>query len=119
MSTVEMWYDRHLRLRKDQPAVIRFLLWVGFVKFGRRSITATLGEKGELLWDDTEEIKWPFGMPPKWAFRSWRDFRANCRMFGYVYRFKNLPGVIKWLPGRLLPMRWGFGVCGFEFGDRG
>lgn len=32
---------------------------------------------------------------------------------------RNQPGVIKWLPGRLLPRRRGFGICGFEFGDRG
>lgn len=40
-------------------------------------------------------------------------------MFKRFYCFKNLPGVIKWERGRLLPRRWGFGVCGIEFGDRG
>lgn len=118
MSTVEMWYERHLRLRKDYPAHIRFLLWVGFVKIGRKSTVSDFVD-GRLEYRYPESIIWPFHAPPAWAFRSWRDFRVYCRAFGYVYRFRNLPGVIKWLPGRLLPMRWGFGVCGFEFGDRG
>lgn len=110
MTKIEMWYDRHRRLRASQPPLIRFLLWIGFVKFGRRTIRA----------DDTVEvIIWPFHAPPAWAFRSWKDFRAMCRTWGYVYRFRNNPGIIKWLPGRLLPVRWGFGACGFEFGDRG
>lgn len=33
--------------------------------------------------------------------------------------FRNKPGVIKWIPGKLLPRRWGFYVLGFEFGERG
>ena len=118
MSTVEMWYERHLRMRKDQPAVIRFLLWVGFVKFGRKSsVCHYVNDKLEYI--HPEQIIWPFHAPPAWAFRSWRDFRVCYRTWGLFYVFRNHPGVIKWLPGRLLPMRWGFGVCGFEFGDRG
>lgn len=45
-------------------------------------------------------IAWPFHVPPRWMFR-------------------NRPGVIKWMPGRLLPRRWGIGWAGFEIGDRG
>lgn len=113
MNTVEMWYERHLRLRKDQPAVIRFLLWVGFVKFGRKSSLARQNEAGEWEWAHPETIIWPFHAPPRHVFIY--HVKAGPR----VYRFRNRPGVIKRLPGRLLPMRWGFGVCGFEFGDRG
>lgn len=82
--------------------MIKFLLWVGFIR--RRE-------------DGT--IHWPFHAPPRWVFKSWGSFKCYARCTGYVYRFRNLPGVIKWVPGRLLPRRWGFGICGFEFGDRG
>ena len=96
MNNVQMWYERHLEMRKSQPAHIRFLLWVGFVKF-----------------DNDDRICWPFKAPPLHMFRHYLRFGPR------VYRFRNLPGVIKWLPGRLLPKRWGFGILGFEFGDRG
>ena len=82
--------------------MIKFLLWVGLV--AKRH-------------DGT--IAWPFHSPPAWAFSSGRGFKHYCRLTGGFYVFRNLPGVVKWVPGRLLPRRWGFGVCGFEFGDRG
>jgi len=114
---MEMWYERHLRMRAGQPAVIRFLLWVGFVKFGRKSNVIDLDiyvQTGRYEYLYPEAIVWPFDAP------SWPSFKWHLRCPGQrVYVFRNLPGVIKWLPGRLLPMRWGFGICGFEFGDRG
>lgn len=66
------------------------------------------------------KIRWPFTVPPLHVFSSWRTFVAWCRWHGWKpYVFRNLPGVVKWIPGRLLPRRWGIGWCGFEFGDRG
>lgn len=82
--------------------MIKLLLWIGLV---RRNAYGT--------------IRWPFDAPPKHAFKSWKAFKHNCRFWGYFYVFRNRPGVIKWEKGRLLPRRWGFGICGFEFGDRG
>ncbi len=76
--------------------MIRFLLFLGFVSrihCGR--------------------VSWPFRAPP------WHMFVYYLRYGPRAYRFRNLPGVVKWKPGRLLPRRWGFGVLGFEFGDRG
>lgn len=58
-------------------------------------------------------IAWPFHASP------WFIVRHNFLYGPRFYLFRNLPGIIKWVPGRLLPRRWGFGVCGFEFGDRG
>jgi hypothetical protein len=76
--------------------MIKFLLWVGFVARNH---------------DDT--IVWPFHVSPKWIrAHHWKHDRR-------IYFFRNLPGVIKWVPGRLLPRRWGIGFCGIEFGDRG
>lgn len=51
------------------------------------------------------------GSPEWWAF-MWRskDFAGL---------FRNRPGVIRDIPGRLLPRRWGFYVLGLEVGDRG
>lgn len=80
----------------------RFLLWVGFIR---------LRPDGS--------IRWPFSAPPSHVFRSWRSFYHWCRWIGPFYVFRNKPHVIKWEKGRLLPRRWGFGVFGFEFGDRG
>lgn len=109
----ELWYERHLRMRKDQPAHIRFLLWVGFVKFGRKDHRAQMNAQGNLEHMFAETIIWPFHRPPTHVFKyCWKRGPR-------FYVFRNLPGVIKWLPGRLLPMRWGVGFCGFEFGDRG
>lgn len=109
----KMWYEEHLEMRKTQSAPIRFLLWVGFVKFGRKSTICDFGENGELIYRYPEQIIWPFHSSPRHMVRYL--IKTGPRF----YLFRNLPGVIKWLPGRLLPMRWGFGICGFEFGDRG
>lgn len=65
---------------------------------------------------DNGEIRWPFHTPPKHIF--WLHLKHGAP-FDRFYVFRNLPGVIKWEDGRLLPRRWGFGFCGFEFGDRG
>jgi hypothetical protein len=55
-----------------------------------------------------------------------RDGKGNFRTgfpFGCPYAafgvFRNLPGVTKWEPGRLLPRRWGVQIFGLEIGDRG
>jgi len=83
--------------------VIRLLIWIGFVRRDRNG-----------------KIVWPFRVPPKHMCSTWPMFLMYCRYIGWKpYRFRNLPHVIKWVPGRLLPRRWGFGWLGFEFGDRG
>lgn len=65
-------------------------------------------------------IHWPFRFAPRWVFRSWPELHGWMRFHGPFYVFHNLPGVIKWVPGRLLPRRWGFGIYGLiEIGDRG
>ena len=46
-------------------------------------------------------------------------WREDPFLGGWFGLFRNKPGVIKWIPGRLLPRRWGFYILGFEFGDRG
>ena len=66
---------------------------------------------------DNGKIRWPLSFAPAWM---WRSPLLAARAFGWFYVFRNVPGVIKWLPGRLLPRRWGFGIMGLiEFGDRG
>lgn len=92
--------------------LIRLLVWIGLVKIRH---------------DGT--VRWPFSFPPSWVWKEmWSDLLQGTNplltlraLSGYwlPYRFRNLPGVIKWVPGRLLPRRWGFGWLGFEFGDRG
>lgn len=112
---VEHWTERHLRLRANYSAPIRMLLWIGFVKIGRRSHSCHIGQSGRLEYIEPEGIVWPFDWPSSWSI-----FRYHVRNAGQrFYLFRNCPGVIKRLPGRLLPRRWGFGICGFEFGDRG
>ena len=87
----------------ETDPVLRFLLWLGFVARSSDKVT----------------IDFPFHMPPRHAFKTWRCFKHHCQFHGPFYIFRNRPGVIKWIPGRLLPRRWGFGIYGFEFGDRG
>ncbi len=56
----------------------------------------------------------------------WPVYFASWHLWVHLFKhgpragfFRNLPGVIKWYEGRLLPRRWGFFLLGFEFGDRG
>lgn len=37
----------------------------------------------------------------------------------YCGIFRNHPEVVKWIPGKVLPRRWGFYILGLEIGDRG
>lgn len=103
--------------------LIKFLLWVGFVKVGRTStqivLIDTLKPHDGYRYVYPEQIIWPFRVPPLWQLKHPIRHLRYYWHIGMVYRFKNLPGVIKWRKGRLLPVRWGFGICGFEFGDRG
>lgn len=58
-------------------------------------------------------IRWPIHVAPRHAWVGiWRAWP----LFGV---FRNLPEVIKWEPGRMLPRRWGFRVWILEVGDRG
>lgn len=80
----------------------------------------TLLRIGFVSRDHNGVIVWPFHGPPRWALKSFREFISYCRWVGWKpYLFRNLPHVVKWLPNRMLPRRWGFGWLGFEFGDRG
>ena len=68
---------------------------------------------------DDGTTRWPVHVDP------WRMWTFYFRTVGETYSggwfclFRNKPGVIKWVPGRLLPRRWGFRVLGLEIGDRG
>lgn len=66
-------------------------------------------------------IRWPVHIAPAWQWRAFLRHPVNMtKVSGAVYLFRNLPGVIKWTPGRLLPRRWGIGFFGLiEIGDRG
>lgn len=81
---------------------MRILIWIGLVYRGHDG-----------------KIVWPIKLPPRHVFSSWRSFIGYCRFWGPFYVFRNLPYVKSRTPGRLLPRRWGFGIFGFEFGDRG
>ena len=80
--------------------VIRFLIWVGLT---RRKYDGSLHR--------------PIKISPLWM---WKTPIIALRLSGPIYVFRNRPGAIKWKKGRLLPIRWGFGIAGLiEFGDRG
>ncbi len=74
----------------------------------------------------TGKVKWPIHNCTRhiWLWKikdphnpSWA---GEHRKFGAWFgAFHNRPGVVKWLPGRLLPARWGFYIIGIEIGDRG
>lgn len=82
----------------------KFLLWVGLIARKHDGSMA-----------------WPFHVAPAWQWRMFvKNPRGTVQLCGFVYLFRNLPGVVKYKPGRLLPRRWGFGILGLiEFGDRG
>jgi hypothetical protein len=58
-------------------------------------------------------IRWPVHVD---SWRMWKYLAKHEPWFGV---FRNLPGVVRHVPGQLLPRRWGVRVIGFEFGDRG
>lgn len=84
-------------------------------------------------------IRWPIHVEPWWIWKvhvrcmlrgEWfcgRDKISGKPRRGFPWGssisafgvFRNLPGVIKWEKGRLLPRRWGFHILGLEIGDRG
>lgn len=86
---ITYWYD-------DRDLLVRLLLRIGLV---------ALRGNGTIAWP--------------WSWPRWDIFVMYLRYGPRLYLFRNLRGVVKWVPGRLLPRRWGFGICGFEFGDRG
>lgn len=86
--------------------MIWLLLWIGFC--ARRA---------------DRSIAWPFHWCPRHIWRGqWRCFRERRSYLGsnpVCGVFRNRPGVIRRVEGRLLPRRWGIYFFGFEFGDRG
>jgi hypothetical protein len=58
-------------------------------------------------------VVWPVRVCPP---ETWRWMIRSDEPVGV---FRNLPGVVRRVPGRLLPRRWGFYVLGLEVGDRG
>ena len=85
-----------------ETTVMRFLLWVGLTNYVDRKYTV------------------PLHVAPKHVWTDWPSFRATVRTNKLFYVFRNLPHVVKWKEGRLLPRRWGFGILGLiEIGDRG
>lgn len=83
---------------------------------------------------DSEKIRWPISIDPwfLWTLHASCLFRGEwfCSRtrkgfpwcspgFCAFGAFRNLPHVIKWEKGRLLPRRWGFRILGLEIGDRG
>lgn len=85
--------------------MIGLLLWIGLVVRQRDG-----------------SIRYPFSVGPLWMWKAFlKNPRRWCRATGGpIGLFRNLPGVIKWRKGRLLPIRWGFTIMGLiEIGDRG
>lgn len=86
--------------------VVDFLVWTGLVR-------VRVGK-----------VVWPVSVSP-WAMWKVHLFNpgwlpGHCQALGgWFCLFRNLEGVIKWIPGRLLPRRWGFRIIGLEVGDRG
>jgi hypothetical protein len=78
------------------PLVIRALRRIGLVR---------------VLADGS--VRWPIHIAPK---HMWSHYAKHQPWFGV---FRNLPGVVKWEKGRLLPRRWGFRFIIIEIGDRG
>lgn len=71
-----------------------------------------------LIRKDGDRIVWPIHVAPAhWWWFLLR--RADGRVFKRTGVFRNRPNVVKWMPGRFLPRRWGFFVLGLEIGDRG
>ena len=65
---------------------------------------------------DDGSIRWPLHVVP---LKCWRGYWGAFWRQKPVGLFRNRPGVISTLPGRVLPRRWGFFVLGVEIGDRG
>lgn len=75
---------------------IRLLVRIGFVSVSRDGA-----------------LHWPFYV---WPRSHWRYIVRHEPLVGV---FRNQPGVVSRVPGRLLPWRWGFRFLIVEVGDRG
>lgn len=72
-------------------------------------------------------IRYPFRIGPWWMWKwfltkpvSYIKWCHSPAHGGCIALFRNLPGVIKWRKGRLLPVRWGISILSLiEIGDRG
>jgi len=73
----------------------------------------TLARIGLVTVRSNRTVRWPFYVAPRWM---WGPLWRLEPVFGL---FRNRPDVMKWIPGRLLPLRWGFRCWIFEVGDRG
>lgn len=83
--------------------LMRLLVWIGLTNYINGKYTLPISLAPKHVW-----------------FGSVKDAWHHARFYGPFYTFRNLPGVIKWREGRLLPRRWGFGIFGLiEIGDRG
>ena len=81
--------------------VVRFLAWVGFV----RIVTDTVYDHAtETFVQQPPRVRWPVHVEPWWTWKA-RWCPAVGRRDPVVGVFRNLPGVIKWERGRLLPRR--------------
>lgn len=98
--------------------ITNLLLRIGLIKMGRKSYVCKYNYETEQLdYIYPEQIIFPFHIAPLWI---WKHPIVSVKMSGWFYIFRNLKGVIKYREGRLLPIRWGFGIMGLiEFGDRG
>jgi hypothetical protein len=78
------------------PLVIRALRRIGLVRL-----------------KSDRSVKWPIHVHPR---HMWRYTFRHEPPIGF---FRNLPRVVKWEKGRLLPRRWGIRIFIIEIGDRG
>lgn len=86
--------------------MIRLLLRIGLVKRVSGRIVWPISNSSRHIW----VVQWREMVRQRSLTRGY---------FAPLGVFRNLPGIVKWIPGRLLPRRWGFHVFGIEIGDRG
>lgn len=109
---------RYHPILKSRETLLRFVEGVPMIAYATR-LQALLIRIGLTRWLDDGKLFVPFHMPPYYKSEGVRGYIYRCRFCGPFYIFRNRPGLIRRIPGRMLPRRWGFGVYGFEFGDRG
>lgn len=94
------------RIWSEPRLWVRWLAAVGFITFVVQHLPGR----------QSQRIQWPFRAPRAVSLRHWWNWYVWHNPTLYVFRNR---ANISRIPGRLLPVRWGFGIAGFEFGDRG
>jgi len=94
--------------------------WNDLRQVGRivEAVVNAAARLGVVRIDSSGRLRVPFRVDPWWLWRA-RLWPAEGHREPFAGAYRNRPGVLRRVPGRLLPRRWGGWGGGIHVGDRG